>query len=160
MIRNALVFMAISDTLQCTLTGATMTDSELIAILSDHRRELRADMKDAVNRVEDGLQREITQVKDDLKEDNSEVKDELKSDINGVRIDVHEVKLELTKKDGVLDRLSSLEENSREQTPVSIVHTRAKKTTKERVMDGGATAGVVTVIMAAIELAKSYMASK
>lgn len=143
-----------------TLTGTAMTDSELIAILSDHRRELRSDMKDAVNRVEDGLQREMSQVKDDLKEDNAEIKVELKSDINDVRRDVHEVKLELTKKDGVLDRLTSLEENSREQTPVTIVRSNAKKTTKEQMMDHGATAGIVTVIMAAIELAKSYMSTK
>lgn len=140
-------------TILCTLNGAAMTDSELIAILSNHRREQRDDMKDAVDRVENGLRRDMGKVEDNLKEDNDQLKAELKADINGV-------KLELTKKDGVLDRLTSLEENSREQTPVSIVHTRAKKTTKEKVTDHAATAGIVAIIVPLVEIIKTYLTSK
>lgn len=134
-----------------------MTDSELIAILTEHRKEQRQDMKetvrDAVDRVELGLRRDMENVEENLKEDNAELKAELKADINGV-------KLELTKKDGVLDRLTSLEENSREQTPVSIVHTRAKRTTKEKMVEHGATAGVVAIIVPLVEIIKTYLTSK
>lgn len=133
--------------------GVAMTDSELIAILDTHRREQRLDMKDAVEHVENGLRRDMEKVEDNLKEDNAELKAELKADIR-------DVKLELTRKDGVLDRLSSLEESTREQTPVSIVHTRSKKTTKEKVVEQSTTAGVVALMMAAIELAKSYLSTK
>lgn len=133
--------------------GVAMTDSELIAILDTHRREQRLDMKDAVEHVENGLRRDMEKVEDNLKEDNAELKAELKADIR-------DVKLELTRKDGVLDRLSSLEESTREQTPVSIVHTRSKKTTKEKVVEHGATAAIVAIVVPIVELIKSYIQSK
>jgi hypothetical protein len=105
------------------------------------------------------------QLKEELKEDILDVKGDvhdLKVDVQNVKLDIKDVKLELTKDDGVLDRLAALE--SRDNTPVSIsVAPASKKTTKEQIVSSsamaGAGGGAVGLMYALTELLKSYLAS-
>jgi signal transduction histidine kinase len=101
---------------------------------------------------------QLKEFKDESRNSMKNMREDLKEDIKEVREDVREVKLELTKEDGVLDRLAVLE--SRESTPISVYTSPAKKTTKEKVVSHSTTAGVVGLMYAIIELLKPWLSTK
>lgn len=69
----------------------------------DNRGNIRAEDEDAMaNEVATLILAQMTEMKDDFREDIRELKNELKNEIK-------EVKTEITKKDGVNDRLTDLE---------------------------------------------------
>lgn len=105
-----------------------------------------------------------------MKEDVSDLKD----DVREMRGDVREVRSDVAGKDGLRERVTTLESTAcilqktveglvetlgelagRESTPISIVHTK-----KSSIKDHGMTAGVTGIVFAVLEIASQFMKTK
>jgi hypothetical protein len=127
----------------------------LAQLILDQLKEFKEESRYSSRQLKEELKEYILDVKGDVHD--------LKVDVQNVKLDVKDVKFELTKDDGVLDRLAALE--ARDNTPVSISVSPPshRKTTKEQVVNAtsmaGAGGGAIGIVYALTELVKSYLAS-